>query len=237
MAIGQHVKKYLETKAAEAAKDETPIMSETPETPTPDPNTGMAQILAQIAAMQQETARLIAEMKANSGSGDSSVIEKLIAQQERLIVKTRPENPDAPMISDYNPLGERDHPKPPLKCPMFWVGYDLRTDTLTPMEVELLNQLQPGEFRVTKADGTKIPLKVEAKYADTYDEATGRFKVEKMNVWFPTKGDHRQNHGSMVGYLRQVLYGAVPSSDELQAEVARLKAELASAKAGLVGAV
>lgn len=206
--------------------------------PKSDDQDTMASLLVQIAQMQQETARLISEMKASPSRPDTGVVEQLLKQQERLLVKTRPENLDPPQISVYShPEGERDRPKDPLKCKMRWVGYELTTDTLKPLEIELLNQLQPGEFRVTKADGTPIKFTVKAKYSDVYDKQTDRPRVEGMDIHFPCTGEHRQNHMSMVAYLQQALHGAIPSTDEMLQEVARLRTELERAKVGVIGAV
>lgn len=197
----------------------------------------MGDVLKQIAQMQQETARLIEKMK-GSGANNGDVVERLLEQQQQLLNKTRPENPDSPRISVYSHAeGERDNPKADLKCRMRWVGYELTTDTLRPLEVELLNKLQPGEFRVTKADGTPIKFTVQAKFSDVYDDQTNRPRLESLDISFPCKGEHRQNHMSMVAYLQQVLHGAIPSTDDLLREVARLRSELSSARAGLTGAV
>lgn len=250
MGIGYQVKKYQEQKAAAAAaagedtvQDPKNYMPRPDEDEADEKKVTQSSVLLQIAAMQAETARLIADMRTSMASGSTSdgsiaLIERMLAQQEQLVNKTRPENPQSPGISVYSyPEGDLARPKPELRCKMTWVGYELVTDTLTPREVELLNQLQPGEFRVTKADGTRIPFKVSAKFSDQYDESTGRFKVERQDISFPCKGDHRQNHMSMIAYLQQVLHGAVPTAEELLTQIAALKAELASAKTGLVGVV
>jgi hypothetical protein len=115
---------------------------------------------------------------------------------------------------------------------MFWIGYELNTDTLRPDEIALLNRVQPGEFRVTKADGTGIPFRVTAKQSDKLD-GQGRPTIEQLSMWFPCKGDQRDNHLSMVGYLQQVLGDKLPTIQEALAELAKLKAELAAARVGV----
>lgn len=229
MAIGHHVAKAL---AAKQESEEVP-MAETPTPPAQDVN--MAAVLAQLAALQTQMVQMLAERK-DSG-GDTSTIERLLEQQQALLVKTKPENTESPGISEYRPLGTAAYPDLALKCKMTWVGYEIDVDNLRVDEIAWLNQLQPGEYRVTKADGTKIPFKVTAKHSQTFDEATQRFKLEQLDIWFPCKGEHRQNHLSMVAYCQQAVNGSIPSTDELLREVTRLKAEIAATKAGVLSAV
>lgn len=151
--------------------------------------------------------------------------ERLLLEQER-IKREMPENKQSPGISVYSyPEGDLARPKPAMKCKMFWVNRELTPETLTPGEIELLNKLEPGEYRVTKTDGTQIPFKVEAKRND-------RLEIEQLAVWFQCKDEHRHNHNSMTSYLQQALGERIPSITELMAELARLKAELATASVG-----
>lgn len=192
----------------------------------PEP-VSMAAVFAQMASMQQEFARALLEIK-QGGAGDSGVIDKLLEQQQQLLVKTKPENTDHPGISAFsNPKGDLADPKPPLKCRFIWCGQEESVEQLTPQEVELRNKLQPGNYKVTKANGVRIAFNVAAKYTDAG-------ALEELNVWFPCKGDHKGDHMSSVAYLRQVLGEQVLSLEELMAENARLRAmaaELAPARA------
>jgi hypothetical protein len=52
----------------------------------------------------------------------------------------RPENQLHPDISAYNPLGERDHKRPGLKRPCFFMGVPLEQPTLTWGEIDVLNK-------------------------------------------------------------------------------------------------
>jgi hypothetical protein len=229
MAIGQHVAKAL---AAKAAEKEDPMPTEDPKAEAPS----MAGVLAQLAQLQAETAKILSDMRA-SGGANVDVVERMLAQQEQLINKTIPENKQSPGISEYRPKGTAAYPNLALKCKMTWVGYELTADTLRVDEIEWLNKLQPGDYRVTKADGTKIPFKVAAKHSQHFDEQAQRFALEQLDIWFPCKGEHRQNHLSMVAYCQQAIEGSIPSTDELLREVTRLKAEMAAAKAGVLSAV
>ena len=233
MAIGDHVRKYQAEKEAKAAAEQAEALTaaEVPMPPAMAPVPGAAPTMADMLAMIKALAQ---ELRAAPVTSDAQeTAQKQVELIERLITKTHPENIDHPGIGVYSyPDGDLAHPKPELQCKMFWVGYELRTDTLTPQEVELLNRLKPGEFRVTKADGVGIPFRVSAKHSDKLD-AQGRPTLEELSVWFPCKGDARQNHLSMTSYLQQALGDKLPTLEEAMAELTRLKAELASAQVGL----
>lgn len=187
----------------------------------------MANALAQLAQMQAETARILAEMR-TGGNGNAAVIQQLLDQQERLLVKHRPENYEPTGISAFFTEAEKAQygTKPELRCKTVWAGREVRGDVETVDEILLLNKLEPGDYRVTKADGTRVPFQVRHK-RDLND------RLEEVNVWFPCKNEHKQNHGSMISYCSQALGVALPTLDELQGELARLRAELASARVGM----
>lgn len=215
MAIGQHVAKALAERAAEQ-EHEIP-MERPPRVSEPaDPS---------MATVMQSFADLIKELRSANTSEQKEAAISQAELMQQLLVKTKPENVAPPRISVFNPSGDRDHPKPPLKCEMFWVGYDLRPEVLTPEEVDLMNRLEPGEYVVMKADRTQIPLTVTAK-------RNSNLKLERLDVWFPCKGQDRHNHGSMESYLRQVLGESIPTADELMTELTRLKQELKLSQMG-----
>lgn len=185
----------------------------------------MTSLLVQMAQMQQETARLIAEMKQSGSSANAGVVETLLEQQAQLLVKTRPENAEHPGISVYSyPEGDlaatRAGKVKQLKCKFIWCGQEESVDQLTPEEVALRNRLEPGNYMVTKANGNQIKFNVTPKYTDGG-------KLEELNVWFPCKGDQRHDHMSNVAYLRQVLGESVMSIEQLMAENAKLRAQAA----------
>ena len=239
MGIGHHIQKYQAEKAARAALEE----SETPEMAIADPKTyavtnapapvedepiSMAAILTGIHQLAQAIA---------SGKSGGDAATRQIELMERLLNKTRPENPEHPGISVYSyPEGDLKRPKPAMKCKVFWVGYEERPEVLTPDEIDALNALAPGEYKVTKADGTKIPFIVKAKHTDAIDPATGTFKLAELSIWFPCKGEAKSDHMSKISYCRQAMGHGIPSHAELYAEIEKLKRELASAAVG-AGAV
>lgn len=174
------------------------------------------QALLMIAQLLKEF-----QTKDSGASTHLQAIERLLANQEA----TRPHenlfNP--PMFSNYNPQGDFAHPRPELPFRVFWVGYELKPHALTHVEIALLSRLQPGAFRVTKANGRTIPFTVKAKIADSG-------AVESMAIHFPCKGpEHRGDHGSMVNYLREI-YGEQATPDMLHAQIVALKAEIAAAQ-------
>lgn len=126
---------------------------------------------------------------------------------------SRPENPQAPMVSVYNPRGETDHPRPRLRAKTLQNGVELQEDTLTWEEIDALNTLPPGEFRVTKGTGTKIPFSV--KLTRGLDGES----LERVDIHYPCKDDNRYDHRPLLDYCFEVLESA-----GLEAEVTRLKA-------------
>ena len=223
MTIGQHVAKTLAARAAE--------QNDAAETPASAPAASAPETVNQsdfLAAMRM----LLQEIRGVEHSAEAKArlaleAERLLLEQER-VKREMPENKQAPGISVYSyPEGEMARPKAEFKCKkVYWIGYDMTTETLTPHEIDLVNRLEPGDYRVTKSDGTVIPFKVTAKHND-------RFQLEELAVWFPSKGEHRHNHGSMVSYIQQALGEKIPTAEELLAEVTRLRAELAQERAGV----
>jgi hypothetical protein len=72
----------------------------------------------------------------------SLVALKLILDQHGDALKQfmRPENALHPDISRYNPEGERDHPRPALKRPAYFLGSPLELANLNRAEIDLLNR-------------------------------------------------------------------------------------------------
>ncbi len=211
MAIGQHVAKALAEKAARAAEEqEQPVPVDAPGISQADFLAGMKMLIDAIKTNDDPVAkeRALAE------------VERLGLERDRL-TREMPENKQAPLMSVYNPLGDRDNPKPELRAKTTFAGYEVRSETLTRMEIDLLNRLVGGTFMVTKADGARIPMSVTLKQNNAGT-------LEQVDILIPCKGDQRQNHASLVSYCQQALGEAIPSADELMAEVQRLRAELAA---------
>ena len=171
-----------------------------------------------IAAAILELAKSI-----KSGQQDTGAIQGQLASLERFLVmeaESRPhENLNPPMKSYANPEGERDHPRAELHCKTVWVGYRLNKEGLTRTEIELLNRVEPGNYRVTKSDGKSIPFDVSVKVDDAG-------KRERKMFYFPCKNsEDRSNHLSMESYLREVL-GESASTESLRAQIEVLRQQL-----------
>lgn len=163
-----------------------------------------------------------------SGKSDTSALAGQLAGIEKFLLdqegQRSHENLYPPMKSDMNPEGEKDSPRPELKCRMFWVGYKMTKDNLRKSEIELLNRIQPGEYRVTKGDGKNIPFTVTPRV-----DAAG--KLDRLSFYFPCKdADDRASHLSMESYLREVL-GEVASTEGLRAQIEALKQQLSTYQA------
>lgn len=95
------------------------------------------------------------------------------AQSEnvRAIARTqhRASNEVVPFRTVLNPRGQRDFPKPTLKCEMF-IPWSADPDSMTREEIELCNLLQSGEYIIKKTDGSRAKVEVKITYA--LDEVT-----------------------------------------------------------------
>ena len=147
-------------------------------------------------------------IEAIRGNAAESVEQQAEIHARVLRQQLYPQNDTCPQISPYNPLGDRDHPKPPLKCAFFLGPYPLEPETLTVREVELMNQLEPGQYDVTKADGVTVVFLVIPSY-----RTDGR-TLERLTIGFPcADSEQRQNFPPFSQMLREVVD---------QQEVARL---------------
>lgn len=158
--------------------------------------------------------------------GGSANIADLLKQQQASFDELHPrENKTPPKISAFNPAGDRDHPKPKLKCEMLWVGYPLEEKGLTRDEIELLNRADIGAYTFMRTDGMPDTLKIEG-------EADARGRMTKLKFYFPCKGDNRMNLPGMAAMLRSAFGLASVEQDE----IAKLKAELATLQAVVANA-
>jgi hypothetical protein len=68
------------------------------------------------------------------------MLREILDSHGKLLKSTlSPENRLHPDISSYNPLGERDHPRPPLKRPVFVLGVPVLAVQCTLDEINALN--------------------------------------------------------------------------------------------------
>lgn len=150
-------------EAAQAAPE--PEAAPVPALPALDANA-----MAVVAAFAQQ---LLAGQQALTADNLKAQADAYAASMK---VAMKPENADPPLISDFNPAGDRDHPRPELPYPVTMNGAELPKELLTVEELTLLAQLEPGHFRVTKTDDTQVIVSVVPEH----DSATGT--VTKMNL-------------------------------------------------------
>ena len=132
-----------------------------------------------LALTLEQLQALMSMATAGSATNNAALAESItqgIAQARKPI----PEGTDQsnPRISDANPLGDRDHPRPALKCEVY-LGtqdadkkvsrtYPFTADDLTVHEVLALNTLEGGHYSVKLYDGSPIKVSVVPEM----DEAT-----------------------------------------------------------------
>lgn len=222
MSIGQHVEKYLSGKlAAKEAEADTPEEPREVREHKVYEKAGITPPEPTMAAVLSQFAEILKELRSSNSDETRGSALKQAELLEQILVKTKPENVAPPLQSVYSyPEGERDHPKEPLKCKMTWVGYEVKTDTLTPAEVAALNRLTHGVYRVTKSDNTPIEFRVT-------ETRNTKMELERIDIWFPCKGEFRHNHGTMLSYCHQAVTGALPTAESLLAELTDLKRQIA----------
>ena len=160
---------------------------------------------------------LIALVKAARGESDEDLRRRAQIDAEAIANATgqRATKPD-PGISAFSyPEGDLARPRPPLKCQMLWDGHPLDLTIVTAREIELLNQMEPGEYPITKTDGSRLTLTVRGTR-----DVSGR--LARLEFTFPCHGEHRYNVPSMVAMLGEALHQEDPALAAAQAEIARL---------------
>ena len=124
-----------------------PSSKTTDETPI-DNNALLAQVLMKLA---DRPSGLSAEQ-----------LETILASNAESTRKAlKPENATHPGVSSFNPLGERDHPRPKLIHAVLFCGMQLDEDELTLGEIELFNKFTHS--CVARNGAWKADLKPGAK--------------------------------------------------------------------------
>lgn len=115
------------------------------------------------------------------------------------VKKQRPENVFHPDVSAYNPLGERDNPRPDLRCEKVWFGgFPVEKQLCSLDEILLLNQLEPGEYIVTRVDDQTEIVPVEFI-------KSGTGKLARINIGIKTGDEHRNVWPSMKKVLAEIV--------------------------------
>ena len=199
-------------------------MSEQKAPATPDPWAVLAGIQAALTKIAERPA----------ADQDPNLMEKLteamnrIAQaqtdgSERVAMEMkrshRPSNELVPLRSVFHPRGRAF--TPPLKCKMA-VPWPVNGDTETREEVELLNLLEQGEYKVHRADGTMYVERVVVT-----KDLNGKISDLHISNETAFNNDNYKTVPGLVDRLRQILKqhakpireqaAAVLSMDEEQA--------------------
>lgn len=141
-----------------------------------------------------------AKKPSNAGMTAKDLADAFASTQRR-------ENPSAPMVSFYNPKGENVTARPRLRAKTLQNGVELDPDTLTWEEIEALNALPNGVFYVTKGTGSKIKFTVE------YRRGADEESIERVDLHFPCKDEHRFDHRPLLEYCFEVLESAGKDAD------------------------
>lgn len=152
----------------------------------------------------------LAEAVPQKPGNDADAIAKAIDRTQR----RTPENINGPEISDLNPFGDRDNPRPGLKCDWFYgmidektkkamnSGVEMDPKSLSVWEQMALNVLEPMQGQVERLDGASMPVTVAA----TLDDFG---KVRLMTLAFPAnvvgkKGENRNMVPAITDLVFQI---------------------------------
>ncbi len=217
-----------EIAAAAAAVDMSTLKKRRGRPRKTDETNETADLRAQLRALSAQVALMTTQQTQSGGISADQLKEVMsgliamqteanLAAQREIAEREQREDINYPRISAFShPEGDKKRPRDPFKCKMFQNGYDCDWDTTPVRELDLMNQLEPGEYTFFRIDGqTKEILTVTGER-----NATG--KLTKLEMTFPTK-ENRETLPSMATILRQALGIQTPE----QAEIARLKAQLA----------
>ncbi len=181
--------------------------------PEIDPNViALAKVLAQ-------------EMLAGQRAINMELVDKQAdAYAGAMKTAMKPENAEPPLMSDFNPKGDRDFPRPELPYPFSLNGAEMPAYLLTVEEIDLLMQLTPGEYNITKTDDTVTRVAV----VPTLDQASG--VVTKMTIWGKfggkNKPDEAQNWPPMRVWLAEMLGVPAPVRPTVKRQTGKLSATL-----------
>lgn len=181
---------------------------------------------------------LALEASQKKESQRDSVLVDALAESHRRLVKPENDAATIPRISAFNPRGDRDFPRPKLKCPkVFQCGFPFEESQATYEELEhmnlfidrLLEAKKTGtslpEFMVSKADGSQARVKLETKW----NEFNGT--LEELHINYPVVTiDMRSGLYSFLFMLKEMLGLEQPNVDvpALQARLRALETENAA---------
>jgi len=205
-------------------------------TPPVDPDEDDGDTLqAQVSALQEQVQALL-KLQSSGGGITDDRLEKILlkvadATAEAAERAANPSNKTHPGISVFSyPEGDREHPRS-LKCPMFWCGYDVATDTSTAEELELMNQAKPGVYQFKRTDHTpQHPSYGTLTVTGTTDAAGD---ISRLDFSFPIE-EQLETVPSITVMLQTAFH--VKSAQERELDAMRQELEAMRAKLSEVSA-
>jgi hypothetical protein len=188
-----------------------------------------ADLRAQLAALAAQVTALTTAQASSGGISAAQlkdVMTDLIKVQSEAQLAAMREIAERDQRDDVNyprhsvyayPEGDKARPRPLFKCRIFWNGFDQDWDVTTADEIEMLNQVEPGEYTFRRVDGRTL------EKLTVVGERNAAGNLSKLEFSFPVK-ENRDTLPSMASMLRDALGLKTPE----QAEIERLKKELAS---------
>jgi len=177
-----------------AKNEDEPVMSMTPELFASVVSDAVKAALGSVVPATPVTAEMIATAVKAAHEGQAQL------HADAMKKALKPENDPAPMISAFNPAGDRDHPRPTLKCEFtLFDGIPIDGTTDTVEELTLMNRLVAGDYWVTKSDGAMMLFKVREIRNDLG-------ALRRIDLSFPYRDDaDRAGVMPMVVWLRDVV--------------------------------
>jgi len=88
--------------------------------------------------------------------------------------------------------------KPDLRCPTLYCGMPVGKDVSTIEELTLFNRLEPGIYRVTKADNSRVDVTVTG-------ERDEKGRITRLAVSMDTNGEKKHNWPPLDALLMQIV--------------------------------
>ncbi len=102
--------------------------------------------------------------------------------------------------SAFNPLGEKNHPRPKLKCHMYFgsapLGSPKEVTTLTHAEIAALNNLTPGYYRIRKMDGSHGVVEVKG-------QVNSNQQLDRLWILLPQGDDAKNMYPPLASFAEQ----------------------------------
>jgi hypothetical protein len=157
----------------------------------------------------QQLIGVLAQKNDSGGGIDPALIKQLmesaaIVSAQATEKAANPSNKNHPGISAFSyPEGDVKRPRPVPKCEIWWNGFAIHraVETHHWRELELLNELEPGDYQTMRKDGSPAPDRV--KVEGTRD-ANG--KLSRMDVRFSVNREERHYIAPMHVMVYQMVH-------------------------------